>query len=85
MTALVLAIAKGFGAAKALEDWIKGQTFTNPEVVEWMMNIANKALENTQGGIDHRVGNRVIAMVCDPDVRKYGAGDEPDMGGEKRT
>lgn len=51
VTALVLAIAKGFGAAKALEDWIKGQTFTNPEVVEWMMNIANKALENTQGGI----------------------------------
>lgn len=51
VTALVLAIAKGFGAAKALEDWIKEQTFTNPEVVEWMMNIANKALENTQGGI----------------------------------
>ena len=51
VTALVLAIAKGFGAAKALEDWIKDQSFTNPEVVEWMMNIANKALENTQGGI----------------------------------
>lgn len=51
VTALILAIAKGFGAAKALEDWVKDQSFTNPQVVEWMMNIANKALENTQGGI----------------------------------
>lgn len=51
VTALILAIAKGFGAAKILEDWVKDQSFTNPEVVEWLMNIANKALENTQGGI----------------------------------
>lgn len=51
VTALILAIAKGFGAAKILEDWVKDQSFTNPEVVEWLMNIANKALENTRGGI----------------------------------
>lgn len=56
VTALVLAIARGFGAAKALEEWMSGQAFTNPQVVEWMMNIANKALENTQGGIVTGVG-----------------------------
>lgn len=49
--ALVLAVARGFGAAKALEEWMGGQSFTNPQVVDWMMSIANKALENTQGGI----------------------------------
>lgn len=54
--ALVLAIAKGFGAAKMLEDWLKDQTFTNPQVVEWMVNIANKALENTQGGLITGIG-----------------------------
>ena len=49
--ALVLAIARGFGAAKALEDWLKGHTYTNPEVMEWVMGVANKALENSQSGI----------------------------------
>lgn len=51
VVALILAIARGFGAAKAFEDWLKEQTYTNPEVMEWVMNIANKALDNTQGGI----------------------------------
>lgn len=48
IVALILAIARGFGAAKALEDWLKEQSYTNPEVMEWVMNIANKALENSQ-------------------------------------
>lgn len=48
IVALILAIARGFGAAKALEDWIKEQSFTNPEVMEWVLGIASKALENTQ-------------------------------------
>lgn len=48
IVALILAIARGFGAAKALEDWIKEQSFTNPEVMEWVLGIAGKALENTQ-------------------------------------
>ena len=51
VVALVLAIARGFGAAKALEDWLKEQTYTNPEVMEWVMGIANKALDNTQSGV----------------------------------
>lgn len=49
VVALILAIARGFGAAKALEDWLKEQAYTNPEVMEWVMSIASKALENTQG------------------------------------
>lgn len=49
--ALILAIARGFGAARALEDWLKEQTYTNPEVMQWVMNIATKALDNTQSGL----------------------------------
>lgn len=51
VVALVLAIARGFGAAKALEDWMQEQTFANPQVTEWVMQIANKALENTHSGL----------------------------------
>lgn len=51
IVALVLAIARGFGAARALEDWLKEQTYTNPDVMEWVMGIANKALDNTQSGV----------------------------------
>lgn len=51
VVALILAIARGFGAAKALEDWVKEQTYTNPDVMEWVLGVANKALENTQGGL----------------------------------
>lgn len=51
VVALILAIARGFGAAKALEDWIKDQTYTNPEVMEWVVGIANKALDNTQSSL----------------------------------
>jgi len=51
VVALILAIARGFGAAKALEDWMKEQTYTNPEVMEWVMSIAGKALDNTQSGL----------------------------------
>lgn len=70
VTALVLAIAKGFGAAKALEDWVKDQSFTNPQVVEWMMNIANKALENTQGGLVTGLG---IVLLLWSVVRMLGS------------
>ena len=51
VVALILAIARGFGAAKAFEDWLKEQSYTNPDVMQWVMNIANKALDNTQGGV----------------------------------
>lgn len=51
VVALILAIARGFGAAKALEDWLKEQSYTNPEVMQWVMNIAGKALDNSQGGL----------------------------------
>lgn len=51
VVALILAIARGFGAASALEDWLKEQTYTNPEVMQWVMNVAGKALDHTQGGV----------------------------------
>ena len=51
VVALVLAIARGFGASKALEEWLNEQTFTNPEVMQWVMNLAGKALDNTQSNI----------------------------------
>lgn len=49
--ALILAIARGFGADKAFENWLKEQTYTNPEVMQWVMNIASKALDNTQSDL----------------------------------
>ncbi len=51
VVALILAIARGFGAASALEDWLKEQAYTNPEVMQWVMNVAGKALDHTQGGV----------------------------------
>lgn len=51
VVALALGIARGFGAAKVLENEIKAQSFTDPQVTELVMDFANKALENTQGGL----------------------------------
>ena len=56
VVALILAIARGFGAAKALEEWVKEQTYTNPQVMDWVLGVANKALENTQGGLVTGIG-----------------------------
>lgn len=49
--ALILAIARGFGADQILQDWIKEQTYTNPEVMQWVMDFAAKALDNTKSGL----------------------------------
>lgn len=51
VVALILAIARGFGAAQALEAWLKDQSYTNPEVMQWVMNVAGKALDHMQGGV----------------------------------
>ena len=51
VVALILAIARGFGADQALENWLQEQSYTNPEVMQWVMNIARKALDNTQSGL----------------------------------
>ncbi len=61
VVALVLAIARGFGAANALEDWLNEQTYTNPEVMQWVVNIASKALEHTQGGVVTGLG--IILLI----------------------
>ena len=72
VVALILAIARGFGAAKAFEDWLKEQSYTNPDVMQWVMNIANKALDNTQGGVIAGFG--IVLLLY-----------EPDLGGEEGT
>ncbi len=51
VVALILAIARGFGADESLQNWLKEQSYTNPEVIQWIMDIAAKALDNTKGGL----------------------------------
>ncbi len=49
--ALALGIAKGFGLSKVLEDQIREQSFTNPQIMDFVVEFANQALENTKGGL----------------------------------
>ena len=51
IVALILAVARGFGASKSLETWMQGHAFTNPDVMQWVMNVAGKALDHTQSNI----------------------------------
>lgn len=51
VVALILAIARGFGADGSLQNWLKEQSYTNPEVMQWIMDIAAQALDNTKGGL----------------------------------
>ena len=56
IVALVLGIAKGFGVYSLLENQLHQQTFTNPEIVDFVLQFANQALENTQGGLITGIG-----------------------------
>lgn len=56
IVALVLGIAKGFGVYALLEEQLHQQTFTNPEIVDFVLQFANQALENTQGGLITGIG-----------------------------
>ncbi len=51
IVALVLGVAKGFGVGKVLEQQIREQTFTDPQVMDFVVQFANHALENTKGGL----------------------------------
>ena len=51
IVALVLGVAKGFGVGKVLEQQLREQTFTDPQVMDFIMQFANHALENTKGGL----------------------------------
>ena len=61
LLALILAIARGFGAVHALENWLQDQTYTNPEVMRWVMDVASKALDNTQSGLVAGLG--IILLI----------------------
>lgn len=56
IVALALGIAKGFGVYTLLEDQLHQQTLTNPEIVDFVLQFANQALENTQGGLITGIG-----------------------------
>lgn len=51
MVSLTLGIAKVFGAGKILEQQIREQSFTDPQVMDFVVQFANHALENTKGGL----------------------------------
>ncbi|MDL2231607.1 YihY/virulence factor BrkB family protein [Porphyromonadaceae bacterium OttesenSCG-928-L07] len=56
IVALILGIARGFGVSKLLERQLQEQTFTNPAVMELIVNSANSALENVNSGIVTGIG-----------------------------
>lgn len=49
--ALAMGIARGFGAGKLLENQIREQSFTDPQITDFVVQFANQALENTNGGL----------------------------------
>lgn len=56
IVALALGIAKGFGVYTLLEEQLHQQTLTNPEIVDFVLQFANQALENTQSGLITGIG-----------------------------
>lgn len=51
IVALALGIAKGFGLGKVLEQQMLEQTFTDSQIMAFVVQFANHALENTKGGL----------------------------------
>lgn len=51
VAALAIAIARGFGVAKVLEEELRTQSIANQEVINFIVNFATRALENTSGGL----------------------------------
>lgn len=59
--ALAFGIARGFGVSKILEEQIREQSFTNPEITDFVVQFANQALENTKGGLFTGIG--IVILV----------------------
>lgn len=51
IVALALGIARGFGAAKVIENQLREQSFADPRIIDFVVQFANQALENTKGGL----------------------------------
>lgn len=51
VAALVIAIARGFGVAKFLENELRSQSIANQDVIDFIVSFATRALENTSGGL----------------------------------
>lgn len=61
VVALAFGIARGFGVSKLLEEQLREQSFTNPDVANFIVNIANQALESTKGGLFTGIG--IIILI----------------------
>jgi membrane protein len=60
LIAIAFATAKGFGLDKNLEQAIIQNTNFQPQVTEWLLTNARKALENTRGGYIAGVGVLIL-------------------------
>lgn len=58
--ALAFGIAKGFSLEERLEVEIKSAFAANPDIVEFMLDFAHSALNNTQGGLVAGIGVVVL-------------------------
>lgn len=54
--ALLLAIARGFGVAKIIENTIRNQYFADPQITNFLIEFANNTLAYTRGGIITGIG-----------------------------
>ncbi|MGL5683096.1 MAG: YihY/virulence factor BrkB family protein [Marinifilaceae bacterium] len=56
LCALLLAIARGFGVSKIIEEAIRKQQFADSQITEFLIDFANNALEFTRGGLVTGIG-----------------------------
>lgn len=53
---LLLAIARGFGVAKIIENTIRNQYFADPQITNFLIEFANNTLAHTRGGLITGIG-----------------------------
>lgn len=68
--ALIFAVVKGFGLLDGLIDNLYTLFPQNPEVLDYIVDFAQKALDNTQGGVIAVVG---VAMLFWAVIRVFGS------------
>ena len=56
IAAIAFAIAKGFGLDQNLQDLITKELKTQPEVLDWLINVSGSALKQTRGGYMAGIG-----------------------------
>ncbi|MCC8173400.1 MAG: YihY/virulence factor BrkB family protein [Odoribacter sp.] len=56
VVALIMGIAKGFGSSSFLEEQLREQFANNPQLIDMIMELADNALNNTNGGLIAGIG-----------------------------